>query len=51
MVDTFRWQSIAVGLQQLMEEPQLREELGRELERRSIQLDCVAAELLGQLSF
>ena len=38
MVDTFRWQSIAVGLQQLMEEPQLREELGR-----------VGAALLSQL--
>ena len=38
MVDTFRWQSIAVGLQQLMEEPQLREELSR-----------VGAALLSQL--
>ena len=52
MVDTLRWQSIAFGLQQLMDEPQLREELGRQLERRCYRTwTDVALELLSQLSF
>lgn len=51
MVKTHQWQALAQGLERLMREPQLRQELGRELEQRRVRTwGDVARELLSGLS-